>query len=367
MTDAVASPLSRDITTQQIGVDVEAVEKELAALWRDASKEKHVTRACSWNLVVHAGDDAICDMVTPIIDEVVAHVPSRALVLKPRPFATGKEIDAWVSANCQIAPGGGKLLCTEEITIEARGRAGGEHLPGLMRALNVPDVPTALWWAGPPPTDPAAARLLLAGVDRLVFDSARFTDDDAAFAGLRKVANLTGMLDGLTCVDLAWLRSSSLRTLFASIFDVVDPASLQRATRVVVKCSTSGISTAKLMVGWLASRLGWGAPERTQRGQLSWQYSVHGTRTLAVVIDTAMEPSARASGIVGVALECSGGERFALAEVDAVTLRIDAPPAPRLAHAHEFADAQLLVAALGARGRDRLFAVALHRAIELDR
>lgn len=356
------------------GVNVGAIEKELAALWRSASTDKQVTRACSWNLVVHTGDDAVFESAKKVVDEAVRHVPSRTLILKPRPYASGTEIEAWVSANCQIAPGGGKLLCTEEITIEGRGRDGVEHMPSLIRALQVPDVPTALWWAGVPPTETSAVRILLSGVDRLVFDTGQLND-----GGLSKLAHVGGLLEGLVLTDLNWLRLGSLRSVLASLFDPpTGPEPLAQLKRVRIEATPKGVSAAKLIAGWLASRLAWGSPERTEPGQMAWRIPVRdassgGNGGLRFDIETNKITSARESGIKAVHLETSKGERFSLVETSASTsaggmFEATTPTlGTRNMQAAELPLTQLLVASLGSRGRDRLYPVALHRAVELDR
>lgn len=359
--------MTTDITLgKDIGVNISGIEKELAALWRSASQDKHeVTRACSWNLVVHCGDDATFDAAKPVVDEAVRHVPSRTLVLKPRPYATGKEIEAWVTANCQVAPGGGKLLCTEEITVESRGKEGAEHLPSLIRALMVPDVPTALWWAGAPPTDSSAVRILLSGVDRLIFDTAQLPQD----GGLTRLAHVGGLLDGLLLTDLNWLRTGSLRSVLASLFDPpVGAEPLTRLKRVRVEASARGLPAAKLLIGWLASRLAWGAPERMESGLLGWRVPARGDGAVRVDIDTHKVTATRDSGLYAVHLETQQGERFSLVDQSGGNLEASVPGMPpRVVQAHELPTEQLLVAGLGSRGRDRLYGVALHRAVELDR
>jgi glucose-6-phosphate dehydrogenase assembly protein OpcA len=355
-----------DITLgKDIGVNVSGIEKELAALWRSASKEKQVTRACSWNLVVHCGDDAAFEASKAIVDEAVRHVPSRTLVIKPRPYATGKEIEAWVTANCQLAPGGGKLLCTEEITIESRGKEGGEHIPSLLRALMVPDVPTALWWAGAPPTDPSAVRILLSGVDRLVFDTASLP----AEGGLARLAHVGGLLDGLLLSDLNWLRTGSFRSVLASLFDPpIGAEPLARLKRVRIAATPKGVPAAKLLAGWFASRLAWGAPDRMDGGQLGWRVPVRGDGFVRLDIDTHKVTTGRDSGLYAIHLETQQGEQFALVDRGGGELECTSPGmGGRYVQAHEPPTAQLLVAALGSRGRDRLYGVALHRAVELDR
>ncbi|OGQ21224.1 MAG: hypothetical protein A2138_03800 [Deltaproteobacteria bacterium RBG_16_71_12] len=67
-------------------------------------------------------------------------------------------------------------------------------------------------------------------------------------------------------------------------------------------------------------------------------------------------------------METSQGERFAVADAGTPALEVSAPGlAARSVLAHEPSTSQALVAALGARGRDRLYSSALHRAVELDR
>ena len=198
---------------KNIGVDVSSIERELGSLWRHAAGADHdlaVTRACSWNLLVNVSDQVDTEIVRGLIDLVVAAVPSRAIVLVPSTQTNGKEIEAFVSANCQIAPGGGKLLCSEEITIQSYS-GGDKHVPALVRALLVPDLPTALFWAGIAPLDPRQIAYF-PSVDRLVFDSSRGdpSTDFTPYATLPRDKVL---------VDIAWLRTGFLRSMLASLFD----------------------------------------------------------------------------------------------------------------------------------------------------
>lgn len=362
------------VLARDVGVDVGGIERELAALWRDASKRSRnhaqVTRACSWNLVVHCADDATHAMARPLVDQAVRHVPTRTLMLKPRPnlaVGDGPPVEAWVTAACQVATGGDKLLCTEEITIESRGPEGVARLPALVRALTVPDVPTALWWAGAPPTSSSALGILLAGVDRLVFDTHALPE--GVEGGLAKVAHVCGMLDGLLLADLCWLRTASLRAVIASLFDApVGPAPLERLRRVRLLVVPAAVPAAKLLLGWLASRLGWGTAERVARGQLGWQVKVGAEATVRIDIELERRESTRHCGVRGVVFETTQGERFAVDDAGTPALEVSAPQvATRSVLAHEPSTPQALVSALGVRGRDRLYPVALHRAVELDR
>jgi len=347
-----------------IGVDVSGIERELANLWRQAShNDKAVTRACSWNFIVHGGDDPSLELAKKLVDDIVAAVPSRTIIVKPRPYETGTEIEAYISANCQLAPDGTKLLCTEEITIESRGK-GGEHIPSLLRALMVPDVPSALWWAGAPPVEPGVVRGYLGGIERFLVDTRNIT----AEAGLAKLAVVGGLTDGLQLADLNWLRLGSLRQALASLFDPpVDPTQLFRLKRVKIEATQRGLPGAKLLVGWLASRLSWGAPERIpERGTWGWRVPRHQGQ-LRVDIDVVKDCT-RESGVRGIHLETEVGEKVTLVDAGQGQLEAKSASIPsRIFSAPEHKEAELLVAALGARGRDRLYGIALHRSVELER
>jgi glucose-6-phosphate dehydrogenase assembly protein OpcA len=267
-----------------------------------------------------------------------------------------------VSANCHVGPDGSKLLCTEEIHLESRGR-GAEHVPSLLRALLVPDVPTALWWAGEPPDNATALRVLLSGVDRLIVDSA------GSASALAKLAHVGGLLDGLVIADLNWLRTASLRSVLASLFDPpTGHAALFHLRRVVIQVDDRGGAAAHLLAAWLCSRLKWSVHERIPRASgSSWRMLSRDETPVIVDVET-VPATTRDSGVHSLLLEGQDGVRHGFrALAGAVVETLGPAPLAREVNAVEPPLEQLLVAALGARGRDRLFGVALHRAIELDR
>ncbi len=309
-----------------IGVDVAAIERDLAALWRQAATgHTAVTRACAWNLVVHAEGDEDAARAKLLADALVASVPSRTLILHHRPNGTGPELEAFVTANCQLMPGGGKLLCSEEITIESRGK-GSDYLPSLTRALLVPDIPTAVLCAGLPAESALLTELVAVG-DRLIIDS----------RGAERLLAVERLGKALTRVaDLAWLRTAPWRLAVAAAFDPpVDASMLFKLTRVKVSCAQSSATEAKLLFGWLGARLSWGAVED---GMVLRQQG-------RVRLDTEWTdgPGLR------IEFEVEGGKR--------VVVTSNVPP---------LSDEALVPAALGPRGSDRLYQTALRRAVELD-
>jgi glucose-6-phosphate dehydrogenase assembly protein OpcA len=318
----VTPTLERFTAGSAIGVDVEGIERELASLWRQsATSSTAVTRACSWNLVVLA-DDATLERVKAMADAMVVSVPSRTLIFHHRPHATGKELEAFVTANCRLLPGGGKLLCSEEITIESRGK-GSDYLPSLTRALLVPDIPTAVLCAGLP-KETALLQELVKVADRLIIDSRHVEH-------LQSVERLGNAL--LRVADLAWLRSAPWRLAAAAAFDPpVDASVLFKLQKVKVNRPAEQTAEAKLLLGWLASRLSWGA---AQDG-------------------FALRQEGR------VRLDTADAERFSL-ELEGERHRVVVTAAALTA-----SDDDLATAALGPRGADRGYQSALRRAVEFE-
>src|SRR5512139_2322843 len=90
-------------------IDVAAIERELAAMWRSASAERErgaVTRACRTNLIVLDGIDPA------VLEEVTRRHPARLITVttagnEAGEPAGGVPLAATVSALCHLRPGGG--------------------------------------------------------------------------------------------------------------------------------------------------------------------------------------------------------------------------------------------------------------------
>lgn len=343
------SDIERFTSGAAIGVDVAAIERDLAALWRRASAANAaVTRACSWNLVVHATGPTELERATALADAVVAAVPSRTLVLDHRPTATtGPEIEAFVTANCRMMSGGHKLVCAEEITMTARGR-GDEHLPSLVRALLVPDLPTAILWAGTPPRSSV--------VDALVADADRVILDSAGSDGLRSLARVGA---AARVADLDWLRVAPLRAAVASAFDDPDgPAMLRRLTRVTLRASSAMLSAARLLLGWLADRLHWGQPTTSGPSTARWSCATP-TGPVSIALELG--------GDAQLDLCCeAGGGRPRSVRFDHEGIRVTAGDASHRIALHPASPSELVVAALGRQGHDETYRAALDWAVGLE-
>lgn len=321
--------------TRGIGmpVDVGAIDRELAELWRSAA-DAHasgelspVVRACLVNLIVWAPLERDAEPLRDLAARLSLLVPARVVHVRAErgagsgsgaPAAEDADaggagdatdpgdggdpgaasgIRAWISANCHLAPEGGKEICSEEVTIAARGRAVDEA-PSVVLTLLSPDVPTALLVTGPLPAraadEPALAKIARA-CDRLIVDSGRACggevragdaaagyaaavapDGSARSAGTSYFDRLASLARALpargTLGDLAWRRLSPWRRAIADEFDGafagraadIESAAVEFAEPDAAS-DAAGVP-ARLLLGWIASVLAWGGDALAARG-----------------------------------------------------------------------------------------------------
>lgn len=243
---------------EDVRVDYASIEKSLAELWRGSTKggDEAVTRAALWNVVAHTASPEHQAQATQTLAQASASIPQRTIIVRASATAD-TELAAWISANCHLV-GGGKQVCSEEISIVA----GGEHVqrvPPLVNALLIPDMPVAVWWLGDIPADEEPyIEALLDPADRLIVDSSHF-DSARDLDLVRRVGERTTTAPA----DLNWVRLEEWRVATASIFD---PASMRsRLSRIrQVRIGTGVAGTpffghgveALLYAAWLSAQLG---------------------------------------------------------------------------------------------------------------
>jgi glucose-6-phosphate dehydrogenase assembly protein OpcA len=264
---------------EERGTSVQAVAGHLAALWTPmpASTEGATVtekglphaRASVLNLIVIVVDETAADRVVHSLMGLGVRHPSRAVVLVPEPGAADGPLDARISTHCHDANGGGDRVCYEEVVLTVRGAAA-SHLSGIVAPLLIHDLPTHVWWPGDPPFSDAAFDQVVELGDRVLFDSADFSD---LGAGLRRIGGLRRR-SGVG--DLSWERISWWQELTAQFFDAPRfRRYLPNISRLQLRYavappgsgpaddgeSTPGVASpmaqAILYAGWIATRLGW--------------------------------------------------------------------------------------------------------------
>ncbi len=211
----MSGDLARARAGEEMAVDYSAIEKSLASLWRNEGQgDNALTRAALWNVVAHTTDSRDHSQASETLARVSEAVPQRSIVIRAE-MDSPPAISSWISANCHRV-NGNKQVCSEEVAIVA----GGErvrHIPPLVNALLIPDMPVAVWWVGDLPNeDHSYVETLLDVADRLIVDSARFDSvDDLVW--LRQIAERTFTAPA----DLNWMRLEDWRVVTASLFDAL--------------------------------------------------------------------------------------------------------------------------------------------------
>ncbi len=246
-------PLEADVR-----VDVTAIEKHLAELWRSSKEvaDEVLTRAALWNVVAHTCTSETHAQADETLGKASEAVPQRTIIVRANPAAP-PELSAWISANCHLV-GGGKQVCSEEISIVAGGDRV-HRVPPIVNALLIPDMPVAVWWLGDLPNEHEDYVIsLLEPADRLIVDSVHF-DSPADLILVDRVASMTTT----TPADLNWERLEEWRRATAMMFDPPHMRSrLESIRRVRVVAATSdrdyfGESVeALLYASWLSAQVG---------------------------------------------------------------------------------------------------------------
>jgi glucose-6-phosphate dehydrogenase assembly protein OpcA len=192
-------------------------------------------------------------------------------------------------------------LARERVIVEV----GEKHLAKLdtvVGPLVVTDLPTVAW---APHGYPEALDALLHISQVVLIDSVNEPD---AVSALRRAKELA---EQAYVVDLAWLRTTPWRERVASTFD---PArwreELRKIDAVTVRHRPDSGIAGVLFVGWLASRLGWGAGSLTPANDSVRGRSTAGRHDVALTLDP--DPGQTVPGLAGVEIGTSSGMSIAL-------------------------------------------------------
>jgi glucose-6-phosphate dehydrogenase assembly protein OpcA len=296
--------------------DAAQIEAELSALWGSASvhteSRRVTTRACALTLLVYVESESAGREVSSLFNQVSVQNPCRSIVMVVDREGVPPGLTAAVSGHCHLPTASQKQVCSEEILVVTRGGAV-SGLASVVVPLVVSGLPVYLWWrAGrfaPPPQFERILRL----ADRVLVDSARFSDPVADSRNLATVVGDTSGRIGFS--DMSWLRLTPWRELVAQCFDSAETRPcLERVRRVRIEYrDDKGAHSAEalLLVGWLAGRLKWkcqprqtaaSASTQDQEGIGFWFESGSGNVEVRCLARAKMEKEA--SGLVSLILAC---------------------------------------------------------------
>jgi glucose-6-phosphate dehydrogenase assembly protein OpcA len=220
---------------------------------------------------------------------------SRLVVLSYEPRR--ERLDARVMIASEGDPDAGELaLLRETVVVEI----GDQHLDDLLTIadpLVVTDLPTLLW---SPHGHDEIVQELLALAQAVLVDSVA---EPVAREALERACALT---DRAYVVDLAWLRSTPWRERVAAAFHPPwRRRELARITSVTVRHHPASTVAAMLLLGWLASRLGWKAAPLIANGVAHTGKARGGREDVTLCLQAA--PELLVPGLAGVRIETASG------------------------------------------------------------
>jgi glucose-6-phosphate dehydrogenase assembly protein OpcA len=210
-------------------------------------------------------------------------------------------LDAFATMSADHDPKPGEIVALEERVELDLGPAHLKRLATIVDPLLVPDLITLVW--SPHQYDEAVDELL--GLAQVVLIDTVTSPEPAA--ALRRSADLC---KSTYVVDLAWVRSMPWRERIAAM---VDPPAyrplIYRIDGMTVRYHPESSTAAVLLLGWLATRLGWELPSPFEsEGEMLCSRARRRDETIALRLEPAPQD---VPGLAGVTLEL-GGNSFSL-------------------------------------------------------
>jgi hypothetical protein len=291
----------------------ERILHDMADLWVSLGKQGEgdagVLRACSMTLVVAAEESDDAQSIGETLAALMPEHPSRAVVIRFR-AEEQRGLAARVFAQCWMPFGHRRQICCEQIEITASD-ASLPDLPAVVLPLTVPDLPVILWCRSPRLFHVPAFAQLAAIAQKVVVDSAAFSDPAAALGDLSGAA-----AGGCLLADLSWTRLTRWRELIAQIFENrAQLANLPLVSDILISHRAAATpTTAYYLAAWLIDGFATvGAHPRVQfhsdGGEPAWRLSlvelrVPGSPGAIASIALAAGPAAevKTGGLVSKAL-----------------------------------------------------------------
>ena len=213
-----------------------------------------------------------------------------------------QSLDAVATISHDPPPNGGIHPVRERVDIDL-GPNQLKRLDTIVDPIIVSELPTLLW---SPHGHKEAVEAVLPLTDVILLDS----DQDPTGRGLAEAERLR---QSAYVVDLAWMRTVPWRERLASSFDLPSRLrALDAMTEVSVRHHRSSLASAALLVGWLASRLGWDSEPLRPAGGDRWSGSARGGgdgREIEIAV-TAVDQEV--PGLAGVTVGWDAGSSISL-------------------------------------------------------
>ncbi len=299
-------------------LDVEAIERVLAELWKKTAGHNHavrddaVLRARAADLMIFLNNESLLFDTQQIISELASFHPCRALLMAGDRGAAARDIEMFVSAFCAGQKRSDKRnLCCEAITFTARGLFVSE-LPSAALPLLVPDLPVFLWWRENLRAEDRVFSQLCLASDRVVIDSADFHDPVSDCIAIAQLFKRRGD-EAIVFSDINWARLTEWRASLANFYDVPDyRTALNQISDVRIdfvaetRNALAVSSQAVLIAGWLASRLNWQFAGEMQRSPSGLAYHFRkNDRFIKLSLNVVQRPAMKSGRLSQIELKAS--------------------------------------------------------------
>jgi glucose-6-phosphate dehydrogenase assembly protein OpcA len=258
---ALETPPLSDLGTE---VPLSQVEKGLKQLF---ASDQAVTRASLMNFVIYSEQPDSLTKNTAILREVTREHACRAMLVAHTPCKQVPHVRCWITAHCNLAAGGRKSICSEQISFLMEG-CGDYLVPNTIFSRLDSDLPLVFWWQGEFSENFESS--LYRRIDRLIIDSGAWKNPEAQFD--RLVTAYQESASHFNVMDLAWTRVLQLRMALAACFD--DPMALAELPRVqeisITHAPNHGLE-ARMMAAWMAHQAGWKWIGQLGTDGLRWQ------------------------------------------------------------------------------------------------
>lgn len=256
-------------------VELAQIEEELEALLGEPDElegpRRSFARALTLAIYCEGGDSP--EAMDELVGNIITRYSARAIVIRPEPESEQAELETWIRRHCLTRGEGEKQLCSEQITLHARGESI-KHLHLNVLNLRLGNLPLVIWWRGQPDLDSPLFMELLKSGDQVILDSARFTTPTLQLGGL--VSRLVKESGRVPFGDINWSRLAPWRELVAQFFDSPEhlPYLKQLAKLEIEYSAGHGGNPAQpvLLTMWLATMLNWqvvgGSWEKNGRDRL---------------------------------------------------------------------------------------------------
>ena len=234
------------------------------------------------------------------LERVGRYHPSRTVMIAVEPRREHLDARAFMVCDGGASPGS-ISVCHEHVVVEV-GPQHLRHVDTIVDPLVVSDLSTVVW---APHGHHEAVQALRRLAQVVLLDSQDEPDPHRALNWSQELG------DHAYVVDLAWLRSTPWRERIAASFDPPQlREELRRISAVTVHHREDSAAAGLLLLGWLATRLGW-RPERMAAGAGTVRGRVRAARGEVAL---ELDPDARMDvpGLAGLTIQTESGMSLSL-------------------------------------------------------